>query len=189
MDLVIGGVAVVDLAVDGHGSVGRHRAVVQQLLEIGAVIFVVALGDARRTVALLGGRLIGILSGEGDGGRVLVHLLEDELEDVNGAKGNGGKQTGAISAKQVIQGATAAVIVEQSGLSRQKSEVFRDETGSPGGDAVQGLPGQQEIAEQDTQDRGGWQVPLAAGSGGSQVRRRPPEIHGECRRAALAQRG
>src|SRR5207302_3606187 len=44
----------------------------------------------------------------------------------------------------------------------KKAEVFRDETGSPGGQAVQGFAGEQEIAEQDTQDRGGWHIPLAS---------------------------
>jgi len=130
------------------------------------VVFVVAVANARRTVGLMGWRLVGILPRDGHGSGVLVHLFEGELESSNGVKGNGGKQAGAIGAKQVIQGTTAAVIVEQSGLSSQKPEVFGDEPRSPGGDVVQRFAGQQEIAEQDAQDRGGGQNRLASGQAG-----------------------
>jgi hypothetical protein len=91
-----------------------------------------------------------------------VHLVQGEPEDADGAKGNGGKQTGAISAKEVVKGTTTAVVVEPSDLFGKKAEVFRDESRSPGGDAIEGLAGEQEIAEQDTQDRGGGQVGAAS---------------------------
>src|SRR5262249_11151064 len=45
MDLIIGDVAVVDLAMDRHGAVGAHRDAEEQLLQVGAVILVVAEGD------------------------------------------------------------------------------------------------------------------------------------------------
>src|SRR5436190_18491652 len=72
-------------------------------------------------------------------------------------------ETGAISAKEVVKGTTTAVVVEPSDLFGKKSEVFRDESRSPAGDAIEGLAGEQEIAEQDTQDGGGWQVGPATG--------------------------
>ena len=175
VDLAIRGVAVVNLAVDGHGPVGSHRAVVEQLLEIGPVIFVVAVGDARRALVLHSGRLVGKLPGESDGGRVLVHLVPGELEGADGAQGHGGQQTGALGAKQVVQGTPTAVVVEPSALFGKEAEVFRDEARGPGGDAVEGLTGQQEVAEQDTQDGGGRQLGLAAG----QTRQVPIEQAGQ----------
>ena len=84
------------------------------------------------------------------------------MKDPNGVKGNSGEQAGTISAIQVIKGATKAVIVEQGELFGEKPEVFRDETGSPGGHGVQGFAGKQEITEQDTEDCGSWYIPSAA---------------------------
>src|SRR5262249_48982063 len=54
VDLVVGNVAVVGLAMDRHSAVGADRDAEDQLLQVGAVILVVAEGDAWRTVALLG---------------------------------------------------------------------------------------------------------------------------------------
>ena len=47
VDLVVGGVAVVGLAMDRDGAVGRDGDAVEQLLQVGAVVLVVAEGDAR----------------------------------------------------------------------------------------------------------------------------------------------
>ena len=162
VDLAVPRVPVVDLAMDGHGAVRSYRAVVEKLFEIRAVVFVVASSDTSRAIGVLGWHLCSILPREGDGGRVLVHLLKGELKAANGAKGNGSKQAGAIRAKQVIKGTTKAVVVEQRELFGKKPEVFGDEAGNPSSDAVQGLPSEQEIAEQDTQDGGGWHMPLAS---------------------------
>jgi hypothetical protein len=52
--LVVGDVAVVGLAMDRQGAVGADRDAEEELLQIGAVVLVVAEGDARRAVALLG---------------------------------------------------------------------------------------------------------------------------------------
>jgi hypothetical protein len=43
-------------------------------------------------------------------------------------------------------------------LFGKQAEVLRDEACRPGSDAIERLAGEQEIAEQDTQDRGGGQV-------------------------------
>jgi hypothetical protein len=101
--------------------------------------------------------------GESKDTAVLVHLLQGELKGADGAQGHGGQQTGALSPKPVVQGTPTAVVVEPSALPGKEPEVLRDEARGPGGDAIEGLAGEQEIAEQDTQDRGGWQVGRAAG--------------------------
>jgi hypothetical protein len=88
------------------------------------------------------------------------------LEDADGAHGDGGEQTGAVGFVEVIQGAAAAVVVEQGGLCGQQAEVVRDEGGSSGGDGVQRLPGEQEVAQQKRQDRGGRQLRPWAGQSG-----------------------
>src|SRR5207244_8192943 len=123
----VAGVAVVDLGVNGHGAVGGHRAVVQQLLEVGAVVLVVAAADARGAVGRLGGRLVGVFATQGDGGGVLVKLTQRQREAVDDAQDEGGQEAGAFGAVVVIEGVATAVVVEQVGLPRGKAEVFGDE--------------------------------------------------------------
>ena len=56
VDLVVSNVAVVGLAMDGHGPVGADRDAKQQLFQIGSMILVVTESDARRAVNLHGRR-------------------------------------------------------------------------------------------------------------------------------------
>jgi hypothetical protein len=55
VDLIVGGVAVIDLTMDRDGAVGRDGDAVEQLLPVGAVVLVVAEGDAWRATGLVGG--------------------------------------------------------------------------------------------------------------------------------------
>jgi hypothetical protein len=154
MHLVVAGVAVVGLAVDRHGAVGADGKAEQQLLEVGAVVLVVAEGDARRAAGLVGGRLAGIVPTEGDGGGVLMELGQVDVEGADGVQDQGGQQAGAIGPTQVVQGAAEAVVVEQAHLVRLQAEVFGDAAGDPGGEGIKGLTGQQQVAHQDGQGDG-----------------------------------
>src|SRR5271169_5321466 len=140
MDRVIAGVAVMDLAVDRDRTIGGHRAVVEELFEVGAVVFVVAPADACGAVRLFGGGLVVILPGESHGGGVLVQLAQGEPKTANGAEDEGGEQTGPISTLEVIESTPATVVVEQGSLSRQQAKILRDERCRPSGDGIEGLP-------------------------------------------------
>ena len=56
VDLAIRGIAVVNLAMDGDRPIRRQCAVIEKLLEIGAVIFIVTPGDARGLLGLFDGQ-------------------------------------------------------------------------------------------------------------------------------------
>jgi hypothetical protein len=59
-----------------HGSIRGNRDAIQQLFEIGAVVLVVAKGETRRAVLLLGRCLVGIRTRERDRGGILVQFLQ-----------------------------------------------------------------------------------------------------------------
>jgi hypothetical protein len=92
VDLIVGGVAVVELTVDGDGPIAADGDAVEQLLEVRAVVLVVAEGNARRPVGLLAGRLCGVDAAEGDGGGVLVQFGQVDGELPNGVDDQGGQQ-------------------------------------------------------------------------------------------------
>jgi hypothetical protein len=80
VDLVVSDIAVVGLGVNRDGSIRTDRDAEQQLLQIRSMILIIAEGDAWWTVALLGGLLVTVRSREGDGGGVVVQLLQVDLE-------------------------------------------------------------------------------------------------------------
>jgi hypothetical protein len=165
MDLVIGGVTVVNLAVDRDGAVGRDRKAVQQLFEVGAVVFVVAEGDARRASRLLGGSLLSVGAGEGDGGGVLVQLGKLDGELPGSAHDQGGQEAGPVGPLEVVERPPDPVVVEQGGLAGMEAEGFGDPPGHPSGDGVQRLACQQEVSQQDGEGDGGRQGRRASGQG------------------------
>ena len=112
--LVVGGVAAGDAEVDGHATVLGHRENVQQLLQVGAVVLVMAEGDRQRgatQVAFLFGRR-DLGPDEGDGRRVVVQFIQEDLELLDDVTHHGQDQGGRVGQKQPIQGAAHAVIVE-----------------------------------------------------------------------------
>ena len=83
---VVGGVAALDAELHRHGAVARDGEDVEQLLEVGAVVLVVAPGDGQPQPAPQGplpsARLV--VAVEGDGGRVVVQLVELDVELADG---------------------------------------------------------------------------------------------------------
>ena len=165
MDLIVGGVAVVGLAVDWDRSVGGDGDPKEELLQIGAVILVVAKRDTRRPVELVGGGLVGIVATEGDGGGILVQLVEANVELADSSNDQGSQEAGAVGTVEVIEGPAETIVVERGQLIGLQSEVFGYAAGSPGGEGVEGLAGQEEIGQQYAQDRSGGKRRLAAGQG------------------------
>ena len=112
MDLIVGGVAVVGLAVDWDRSVGGDGDPKEELFQIRAVVLVVAKGDSRRPVELVGGGLVGIVATEGDGGGILVQLVESNVERADGSDSQSSQETGAVGETEVIEGAADTIVVE-----------------------------------------------------------------------------
>src|ERR1019366_590771 len=106
----------------------------EQLFQIGAVVLVVAEGDARRPTGGVGGSLSGILAGEGDRRGVLVELGEIDVELADGPPDQGDRQAGAVGAGEVVEGTSDAVVVEEGDLLGKEAEVFGDEASGPAGD-------------------------------------------------------
>jgi hypothetical protein len=146
--LVIGGVAIVRLAVDRHGPIGGDGDAVQQLLEVGAVVLVVAEGDARRPARLLGGGLRGVGAAEGDGGGVLMQLSQVNGELPDGSQHQGGQQAGTVGPLQMVKRPADPVVVEQGNLVGFQAEVLGDTPGHPGGEGIQRLAGQEQVGQQ-----------------------------------------
>ncbi len=71
----------------------------------------------------------------------------------------------------MIDRATTTVIVEQVRLAWQQTQRFGDKRGSPDRNGVQGLAGEQEIADQNPKDGGRGQI----GSATRQVGQVPVE--------------
>ena len=79
---VIGGVAALDPEVHRHGTVAADGEDVEQLLEVGAVILVVAPGDRQAKLSPQGALPVGVLvvAVERHGRGVVVQLIERDVE-------------------------------------------------------------------------------------------------------------
>jgi len=165
VDLVVGDVAVVCLAMDRHGTVGADRDAEQQLLQVGAVILVVAKGDARRSVALFGWCLVLVGPREGDCRGVIVRLPQLDLELTHGADDEGGQQRGAVGLIEAVEGAAKAIVTEEVGLPWLETQVLGDTAGGPRRESVEGTACQQEVGDEDAEGDSGGEV-LAAPAGG-----------------------
>src|SRR5205823_6938462 len=109
------------------------------------------------------GGLAGVVAAEGDGGGVLVQLLQADVKIPDGAQDQGGQQAGTVGTSEVVQGPADAVVVEQADLAGLQPQVLGDAPGHPPGDGVQRLPGQQQVGEQDGEGDGRGQGRRAAG--------------------------
>jgi hypothetical protein len=152
MNFVVRGVTIKDVTADGHGAIGSHGAIIDQLFEIRAVVFVVASCDASRTIAVGDGELVGVLTQDSDGRGVLMELAKPKFVVVDSPEDDGREQAGSIGAKEVIHSTTTPVIVEKSSLTRKKSQVLGYKHGSPRGHGIQGFTAEKEIADQDAKD-------------------------------------
>ena len=124
MDLIVGGVAVVGLAVDWDRSVGGDGDPKEELFQIRAVVLVVAKGDSRRPVELVGGGLVSIVATEGDGGGILVQFVEANVELAYSSNDQGSQEAGAVGATEVIEGPADTIIVaDPTGLRVRLGEL------------------------------------------------------------------
>ena len=154
---VVGGVAALDAELHRHGAVAGDREDVEQLLEVGAMVLVVAPGDGQPQPAPQGPLLIGglVIAVEGDGGGVVVQLVEIDGELADGVDDDGQGEGGDVGVEEAVEAAADAVVVERGELGGGQAEEFGDVSGGPLADAVEGLAGDQEVLEQEQQPGGG----------------------------------
>ena len=158
MGAVVGGVAALDAEVHRHGAVARDGEDVEELLEVGAVVLVVAVGDGQAELPPQGPLAVGglVVAVEGDGGGVVVQLVEidGELADRVGHDGEG--ERGDVGVEEAVEAAADAVVVERGELRRGQSQQSGAVPRGPLADAVEGLARDQEVLEQDQEGgRGG----------------------------------
>ena len=91
MRAVVGGIAALHTKLHRHGAVAGDGEDVQQLLEVGAMVLVMPPGDGPLQPAPQGPVLIGglVVAVEGDGGGVVVQLVELDGELADGMDDDG----------------------------------------------------------------------------------------------------
>jgi hypothetical protein len=99
-----------------------------------------------------------------------VRLPHLDLKLADGAYDEGGKQRGAVSAVEAVEGASEAIVAEEVGLAWLEAKVFGDAAGGPLGEPVERAALQQEVGNEGTESDGGGDV-FGAPAGRWQVSR------------------
>ena len=88
------------------------------MFQVGPVVLVVAPGDGGPELAaegaFLGGRVV--IAVEGDGGGIVVQLVEIDVEFADGTRGDVENEAGDVGVEEPVEGATDAVVVERGEL-------------------------------------------------------------------------
>ena len=113
MGLAVFGLAVSHAVVHRHRSVSRHGEDPEQLLQVGPVIFVVAMTYLQRGLAALRVTIGGsVVAGQGDAGAVVVELGAVDCETADRADHHLGLQESPVSIEEPFQSPAHAVVVE-----------------------------------------------------------------------------
>ncbi len=142
MDGVIGSAAAIHLVREGNGPIGGDADAKDQLLQIGAVVLIVATADAGL------GEGGCVLSMEGDRGRVVMDAARVDLEMLDDVKRQTEEQAAGMDGNQSIQTACGAVVIDGIFLRRGPSERGGRKRGRPFGDAVKRGGRHQDIGNQ-----------------------------------------
>ncbi len=159
--VVVGGAAL-DAVGDRHRPVGGDGEDPHQLLEIGAVVLVVAEGDRRGRLAAPdspGRRAVG--AREGDRRRVVVQLGAVDLELGDGPQHERRHEARAIGVEQAKQGSADPVVVQQGRLAGAEPEHRRAEGSRPLAERVDGLSVEHQVAHHDPEGDGRRQLHAA----------------------------
>ena len=130
------------------------------------MILIIAEGDAWRTVAVLRRLLVAVRSREGDGGGVVVQLLQVDLEFAHGLDDHCREQRGPVSAVEAVEAASEAIIAEKGNLIGLEPEMLRDATSSPRGKSVEGTACEEKVGDESTEGNGCGDVFGASGDRG-----------------------
>src|SRR4051794_26461680 len=116
-----------------------------------------AVGDGQAELSPQGPLMVGglVIAVQGDGGGVVVQLVEidGELADRVGHDGEG--ERGDVGVEESVEAAADAVVVERRELGGDQPQPLRGVSGRPLAEAVEGLARDQEVLEQDHQPGGG----------------------------------
>jgi hypothetical protein len=85
---------------------------------------------------------------EGDGGGVVVQLVEIDAELTDGMDDDGQGEGGDVGVEEAVEAAADAVVVERGELGGAEAEELGDMACGPLAQAVEGLAGDEEILEQ-----------------------------------------
>ena len=153
---IVGGVAALDAELHRHGAVARNGEDVEQLLEVGAMVLIVSPGDGQPQPAPQGPLLIGglVITVEGDGGRIVVQLVEIDGELPHRMNDDGQGQGGDVGIEESVEATADAIVVEGGQLGGAQAEALGDVPRRPLADAIEGLAGDEEVLEQE-QEPGG----------------------------------
>ena len=154
---VIGGVATLDPEVHRHGTVAADGEDVEQLLEVGAVILVVAPGDREAELspqrALPVGVLIVPVKRHGRG--VVVQFIERDVELADGVGRDVESQGRDVGVEEAVEGTPNAIIVERGELLVGQAKPVSVVPRGPLANTVKGLARDEQVSQEQEQGRGG----------------------------------
>ena len=157
MRAIVGGVAALDAELHRHAAVAGDGEDVEQLLEVGAMVLVVSPGDGQPEPAPQGPLLVGglVIAMEGDGGRIVVQLVEIDGELPDRVDDDGQGQGRDVGIEESVEAAADAIVVERGRLFGAQAQQIGDVPRGPLADAVEGLAGDEEVLEQEQEPGGG----------------------------------
>ena len=137
---VVGGVAALDPELHRHGAVACHCENIKQLFQVGPVVLVVAPGDGGSELAAEGAFLRGgvVIAVEGDGGGIVVKLVECDVELADGVRGDVECERRDVGVEEPVEGAADAVVIERGELVFGEPEPRGFVPRGPLADAVEG---------------------------------------------------
>ena len=154
--LVVDRVAAFGAEVDRHAAIVAEREDVEQLLQVRAMVLVVAPGDCQGGPAAAGalfGR-IGVVAVEGDRGGVVVQLLEGHVELADRVPDDGQDERRLFAAEQPVQRPPHAVVVEAFQLLGASGPRDPGRSRRPTRRCRTGLARDQQVAHQHQQGLG-----------------------------------
>jgi hypothetical protein len=156
MGPVVGGVATLNPEVHRHGTVAADGEDVEQLLEVGAVILVVAPGDREAELSPQRALPVGVLvvAVECHGSGVVVQLVERDVKRVDGVGRDVQYQSRDVGVEEAIQRTADAIIVERGELLVGQVEPVCVVPRGPLADAVEGLARDEQVPHEQEQGRG-----------------------------------
>ena len=161
----VGSIAIGDFELNGHLFVGDGEDP-QKLLQIGAVILVVPEGDLQCGMAAYGGAIgCGVLSVEGEGGGVVVQLLEGDVELLDHVQNELGEHGAAVGVEESVEGSADTVVVELAELSGGAAQKRWKKCGGPFDDGIQGASTEDEALQECGEGDGGVELGTRIGRG------------------------
>ncbi|OIQ75302.1 hypothetical protein GALL_430300 [mine drainage metagenome] len=157
--LDVGGVVVrVPIAqsvVHWHRPVGTDREDPEQLLEVGAMVLVVAMGDGYGLPAAdPAASGLGVGARESNGRRVVVELVELDAESLDGADDDGGHQGRPVRVEQPVEGPPHPVVVQAIDLVRFQPKQGGQERLCPLLEPIDRPASEEDVAQEDAEGSG-----------------------------------